>query len=293
MIELLISRIWIVDKTGKIMVSCFSSYQDLENHYRQHSIPIDEPGFYDDSNFVQFEQKDVRYLETYAAFVAKKEYSDSYLAKARREIPIIVRCMYNELVRDGRLGACVDICLVLSRILEREGYWNYIVKGSVNINFPEESKIGKKYFWTFDDTINTDVGHVWCVAPPFKVIDITIKQQPYRSGESAYLPSFVLGGEVTEDSISPDELCSPSFLDKRREMGLADDQVMATLEDCFSVFKPVLFTYGKTAIKYITCGITAPDADLEDIKCLELSGRHGIEVYKTVIAPELDRIRQD
>ena len=37
-------------------------------------------------------------------------------------IPVIAKLVWEELVKDGRLGARIDIGMILSRILEEEGF---------------------------------------------------------------------------------------------------------------------------------------------------------------------------
>ena len=52
---------------------------------------------------------------------------------------------------EGRLGACIDLSMVLSRILDAEGIWNYVVKGSLTLTFPRSVQPGPIYFWPIDE----------------------------------------------------------------------------------------------------------------------------------------------
>lgn len=273
------------------MVSHTSSHKELLDDYQKNHIPIDVPGFYDHPNFIKIEKQEPKYLETYAAFVKKKDYASSYLRQAEKEIPFIASLLLDELVKDGQAGACANISQVLSKILEKEGYWNYAVSGSVVINFPVSSKRLNKYFWTFDDQTNTDIGHAWCFAPPFSVIDITLRQQSYRSGEERYIPAYVFGKSESDCTVSIDELCSPSFLEGRALRGIVDEEGMKCRRDFLKVFKPSILNHQETSIKYIPCGIKVAETGLENIKSLKLNGKYGIDIYNATIKPELNNIR--
>lgn len=273
------------------MVSRTSSYKELLEEYQRNYIPIDALGFYDHPNFIKIEKQRPQYLETYAVFVKKKDYDLSYLRKAEKEIPLIASLLLNELVKDGRVGACVDISQVLSKILEKEGYWNYVVSGSVVINFPPSSRISNKYFWTFDDQINTDVGHAWCFAPPFSVIDITLRQQPYKLGEEKYISPCVLEKSESDCKVCINELCSSSFLEGRALRGIVDEEGIEDIRDFLKVFKPSISNYQETNVKYIPCGIKAAEVGLENIKSLKLNGKYGIDIYNSIIKPELTKVR--
>lgn len=274
------------------MISYICSHKELSEDYNKNCIPVDAPGFYNHPNFTKIEKQEPRYLETYAAFVKKKDYDSSYLRQAEKEIPFIANLLLDELVKDGQVGACANISQVLSKILEKEGYWNYAVSGSVVINFPANSRIPNRYFWTFDDQIDTDIGHAWCFALPFSVIDITLRQQPYRSGEERYIPPCVFEKSESDCMVMIDELCSSSFLEGRALRGIADEEGMECRRGFLKVFKPSIFNYQETSIKYIPCGIKAAETDLENIKSLKLNGKYGNDIYKDIIKPELDKFRK-
>ncbi|MBN3527214.1 hypothetical protein [Paenibacillus apiarius] len=48
---------------------------------------------------------------------------------------------------DGAKGTCVNISMMLSIVLEQEGFWNFYVKGALTIEFPSRAKIRSKYYW--------------------------------------------------------------------------------------------------------------------------------------------------
>lgn len=141
---------------------------------------------------MKIERYDRDYLINYARFVQTQEYDEEYKKRAIKEIPFIAALINQELIRDGRQGACVDVSMALSRILEAEGFWNYIVNVSLTLAFSASSNVLNKYFWAVDPTNKSNNGHVWVAAPPFNIIDLTIRQQPYTHREKDYLPDMII-----------------------------------------------------------------------------------------------------
>lgn len=192
------------------------SYDACTTLFREHDIDMTHPGFYDDPNFLQAEEDDSSFLDNYALFVRTKPLTDDYLRSARREIPFIAEVVRGELVADGRLGACIDISMMLSRVLEQEGYWNYQVKGSLTIRFPRESGIPTKYFWSYD-VVQTPfaAAHSWLVVPPFTIVDVAVRQQPYDVGRDL-LPDAVVTEGVRPATSSVRDLFSPAYSEAMR-----------------------------------------------------------------------------
>jgi len=134
------------------------------------------PGFYDHQRFLRAEGVDPAFIQKYARYIESQEYDEAYLTRCRREIPEIARIVWEELIADGRLGACIDIGMILSRILEREGFWNYMVKGSLTISFPEATGHPRRRFYSWDVVARAfDAAHAWIVAPPYAIVDISSK----------------------------------------------------------------------------------------------------------------------
>lgn len=268
-------------------------FDAIQDDFERREIIYDTPGFYDSSKFLLVERARPEYLSNYARFVQGREYSDEYLLKARQEIEVIARSLYNELLRDGRQGACVDMAGVLSRILEREGYWNFVIKGSLTIEFPPTSGKSKRYFWTYDEG-EFIAGHAWVYAPPFKMIDLTLKQQPHRTGDSNFLPDYVLAEDTTIEDPDADDVISPTFYLYMRELGIPKAEVLGTIAPNLQKFWDTFNTYmveaQGTKLKYVPTANAAPDCPLEDLIGIS-QGKSGIELYHDVVLPELEAFR--
>lgn len=268
---------------------------DLEQDFKTRAIDFSLPGFYDHPNFLIAEKNDNTYLEKYAEYVLQKEYDQKYIERAKKEIPFIASLLYSELEKDGRLGACIDVSMALSRFLELEGFWNYINKSALTISFPKESKIETKYFWPFDDG-NFAAAHSYVVAPPFHVVDLTIGRQHYSGNETQYLPTTVLAMEVASASYDIEDIISPTrrfFMG--RVLGMKGkaliDHAIPRLKSVSERFRPILVGTENSGIKYVQYAISAPDSPLTEMVSLNLNGRTAFEIYEQVIVPRLKEFR--
>src|SRR5215831_19415943 len=145
-------------------------------------VPTDSPDFLNNPEWIAYVGGHPELLETFAAFVICHNYSNDYLDKSERVIRIAAETLNKEIVSDGRIGACIDAAGVLSQILEKEGIWSFQVGGSLTGEFPAESGIAPMHFYSKDIGRDFVVAHSWVVAPPFKIIDVTIKEQHHHEG---------------------------------------------------------------------------------------------------------------
>jgi hypothetical protein len=272
------------------MAHFYSSIEKIISDFKRNKIDTSKPGFYDEPNFLKLEQSNPDYLNNYARFVQEKSYSSEYLDKARKVIPLIADELHKELLRDGRQGACIDLSMIMSRILEREGFWNYIVKGSLTVSFPNGSGIGDRFFWSIDQG-EFSAGHAWVVAPPFGIIDLTIKQQQRDSNESKYFPEFIMCEALIADSAKVEDIISPEALQMLQARGLNSSNMISiinpVLDKVLSTFKSGSVLRNNTRFKYIPVALGAPDCPLEDIVGISIEGMSAIKIYTKLVKTRL------
>jgi hypothetical protein len=247
------------------------------------------PGFYDQAPFVEAERTDPTLLEAYAGIIETKTYSPAYLEYARARVHATAAFLHAALVKDGRQGACVDISTTLSRFLERQGVWNYIVKGATTLTFTKETGIDPTHFWPmFVFPTEAAAGHAWVKAPPFMVVDLSLGLQPYENGEEAHIEVPVLSERATVAEPRLDDLLAPKEIEAlqkhlgRRRLDVNDirsvrpgiPRNMATLGGAWTVAQ------SRAQIRYLSCGVTAPDRPLEEIESLCLDGRYPIDLWR-------------
>ena len=195
--------------------------RQLQSDFAAARIPIDSPGFYEDRGFVRREQKDPTYLDNYVRFVQWQSYSPAYLETAEQAVYVVAAEMQLALQLDGTRDGYDETPFVLSRMLEREGIWNYVVCGTLTLTFPSGAGFAPYSFRSVgvDGGSNVECGYKWVYAPPFRVIDITIQAQDYPCPVTHLLPKTVLEKDTEASVGDPAEMLSPAAVDELRSRG--------------------------------------------------------------------------
>jgi len=264
-------------------------FESIRKEFLRRGIPIETPGFYDHPAFAQLQSEDSDALAAYARFVLERPYSPEYLADAEHKIRTVSQILYRDLVTDGRLGACVDVTMALSRMLEKLGVWNFMVNGAVTTVYPVESTLHNGYYWPIHEG-DADAGHAWLCAPPFRVIDVTIGRQPQDYHPHDFVPDFVYSKESMDFPVYIDDLCSEAV---RAQMFVKG--VPVTLEGLFGaypslrhfleIFRGTLYSHNGALYEYIPVFPLASLGPLEQITDLCLNGKYGHEIWKEQIEP--------
>lgn len=261
----------------------------LERVFENRNIPTGDIAFYNHPNFLAAEQSDPSFLELYGAWVRSCEFDDNYKSRVRELVPIIVQTVADEIKRDGQLGVCMDVSMMLTKVLEELGIWCYAVRGSLTISHP--SLNDPTHFWMYDDE---DVaGHVWVVAPPFEIIDATVRTQPYQRGETKFLPQTVV--LETADRAHPEakDFVSPSILTRQFMMSgpLPKDVHLKMFPDLKRVteyFPSWDVCHDDTTLRYSAAGVTVSDGpSLHSITSRKWNGLLAGEMFDQVILPAI------
>jgi hypothetical protein len=259
------------------------SQAELESLFSELGIDFRKPGFYDDANFRLRVAENPLFLQTYADYVRSLTFSDVYLLRAREIVSEQVAFLYDRLIRDGRLGACIDLTLTLTRFLERHGIWNYAVSGATSLIFDESTGLARRSFETILTPENpAKCGHVWLYSPPFKIVDLTMRHQVYFDNAPDFIPSPIFAEETEPGTAEIWELVEFPMLEKFR----AENGREPTLDD-FPGIRDSISKYGshklvfpQVTINYIHTGIFQSDGSLEEGTDLCLSGKHRMQLYK-------------
>ncbi len=260
----------------------------LERAFSNRNIPFGEPGFYDHPTFLTQEQQDPRFLELYARYIEARPYEDGYLADVAAKIGIAANAMVAAIKADGRLGACVDASGMLGRMLDRLGVWNYVAKATLTITFPARSGISDRYFWSFDDG-SFAAPHAIVVAPPFGVVDVTIRHQVYEGSEGDYLPPLVLARDWTSAKWTPEDLANPEIRETLRMQGITFDAFLQrqnpSMGDVMRALPPRQIKSGDTMLKYVVVAVGGTIEPLEEITGYKPSERTALQIFEQDIAP--------
>ena len=261
----------------------------LERAFYTRAIPVDVPGFYDHPNFLTQEQKDPRFLELYARYVEARSYDEEYLSAAIKKIDVAASALNSAIAADGRLGACVDASGMLGRMLDRLGVWNYVAKATLTIDFPEGTGLETRYFWSFDEG-EFVAPHAIVVAPPFGIVDVTVRHQAYEGNEAEYLPSIVLANEWQSVKWTPEDLANHEILARLRASKISFDSFLQhrnpSMADVMRTLPPRAIKAGDTILKYVVVAVGGTIEPLEGITGYKPAGRTALQIFKEDIEPQ-------
>ncbi|MGC7838865.1 hypothetical protein ACPZMI_10440 [Pseudomonas wayambapalatensis] len=266
--------------------------RELELKFRSHDISFENVGFCDDPNFLKQERKDSRYLELYAQYVEVKNYTSEYLEEARRRIDIAAEVLRAEVERDGRIGACVDTSGMLGRMLDRLGVWNYVAKSCLTIAFPSSSGEAARYFWSFDEG-EFVAPHAIVVAPPYCIVDLTVKHQLYSVKQRSMLPSIVLEDRFTRGSWFPEDLANHGLLQGLRRHQIPFEQFLKQqspgMASVIQHLPPRTSEFKGTHLKYVIVAVGGFIEPLEGIKGYKPNGRLAHSIFESDVLPLIDK----
>ncbi len=265
------------------MITISEGYENLRLDFQAKGIPTNSPEMRDHPMFQQAHGEDRGYLNQYAAFVFTQPYSADYIRHARTVITNVANILFDTLKANGRLGACVDIAGIFSRILEKEGIWSCGIKGSLAISFPLESDEASTHFWSVDRG-GIVTGHAWLFAPPFSIVDVAIKQQAYGGSKRDYLPevnlveSPELADVEIEDVITPEARAALAISGVPRSLFFST--AAPGMRDVLDIFSAHSCKSAQGAVmKYCPMAILAADSPLEIIRNMDCHGKTPYQAY--------------
>jgi len=257
------------------VVSYEAPLEHIVGAWKQHGLPIDGPGFYDHPAYIRAEQAQPDYINTYARYVRDQAYTEGYLARSEAVIQAAAALLSKEVMGDGRPNLCVTVSKVLSKLLEREKVWNYVVVGAFSVSMRIDGSWQTHSFFPFD-VRPIDAAHAWIVAPPFSIIDLTLRQQRYPGPVAAYLPDRLLANYTFGADVSSREVCAPALLLGLRLKGFSNEDILDCISPSLrlfsSVFPPEVVQTASATLKYVPIRIVTPEGDLDQLRHLSING---------------------
>jgi hypothetical protein len=271
-----------------------TSLEELLKDFAAAKICTDEPGFYEDGAFIRREQKVPNYLHNYARFVNLNDFSPAYLDRAQPIIHVVSEELQSALKADGTQEAHAEAPLVMSRILEREGVWNYVVSGSLTMTFPSGSGFEPFSFWSLEvrQERAVDCSYHWIVAPPFQIVDIAIQACKYPNPFTHLLPRIVWEENAEPTVAELSDIFSPKGVKHITEAGMSMDEALDKYLPYYrghfaADFPPRIVTRMDTQLKYVPTGILVSEQSLEQFKGFQSRGRTAAQIYAEKIRPRL------
>jgi len=262
----------------------------LEREFSRLRIPYDSPGFCDHPAFLAAERDDARFLELYAKYIEVRRYEESYLSDAAIKIRLAANALEVAIGDDGRLGACVDASAMLGRMLDRLGVWNYVAKSTLTITFPKNSGRTPRYFWSFDEG-EFAAPHAIVVAPPFGVVDITVRHQAYDANQGDYLPRVVTADSWNEVNWEAKDLANPEILATLEMRGISFRDFLRhrnpSMAEVMKHLPPRQISHEDTKLKYVVVAVGGAIEPLEGVVGYKPCGRTALEIFEQDVKPKL------
>jgi hypothetical protein len=264
----------------------------LARIFSKRSINTSEIAFYNSEEFLKAEKNNPDILELYACHVDQMVCSAEQLAHNASCIETLCKILHDFIVRDDQVGTCVDLSGMVSKFLEAYGVWNYCISGSMNFHNPALQVEGNTtYFWTFDTTDRA--GHVWVVAPPYAIIDLSARSQPFTSNEQDFIPDYILQksgsvvNAITKDHVSPE--IQMMYLGMNTNIsGKAYYALDLNVKKFDEYFPSYEFMVRETKFRYLCAGTTMTDAmSIEDLRGRKWRNKYPAEIFEEIVRPQM------
>lgn len=270
-------------------ISLPKTLDQVERFLNKRKIDTSAIAFYNTPEFLAEEQKASSFLEYYAVFVRLRQRDQNYDDHVRAVVPRVVTVVAEQINRDGQKGVCIDASMMLTKMLELHGVWSYAVNGALTIHSPTLQ--GPTHFWPMD--VKPVAGHVWLVAPPFEIVDVSLACQAYFRGEDKLLPQFMISEGGTRITPEATDYCSGEVLrNARQRFGPLPKDIHYRLDPGLKrrveYFPSYEIISGTTKLHYCAGGVSVSDApSLEAITSRRWNGLLASELYEQVVKPEI------
>jgi hypothetical protein len=148
----------------------------------------DAPGWYDDARFLRTAQANPALWIEYAQEAARRGAEPEAAAHARRVLDAVLPKLADLFEADGTRGDCLKRALLLHRLLESAGVWCWAAQGGMTAEFPREWRLAPIGYRPLN--LNDRPGHCWLVAPPYRVVDLSLRHQADGRAER-HLPAIL------------------------------------------------------------------------------------------------------
>ena len=272
-------------KRKKMLGASVVRRNELSRRFEQLGIDISTPGFYDDAGFLTEERRDRRFLEAYAEWVIHRERLPEYDAHVRDVLGKLVPIISARMDRHQWFGSCIAVTGMLTRMLDRLGVWNTVMRGSVAIKTVDGAS---RHFAIVDEDEGRgfETGHYWLIAPPFDIVDLTLYHQRWRAGDEAFqalAPKVVLAEQTEVVKARADDVIAPALLrsgtDAEMHRALSDQKRFG------AVFPARKVRLDRLELRYVASGSTAPDVPLERVNLEARAGVPAIQIWTEDVAP--------
>ena len=248
-----------------------SAHERIDASLREVGVDTARFGFYDQPAFLEQEQRDERFLERYAEWVQSRPRAKEYDHRARAVVPRLATVLADLFEREDMQRSCVHASAMMPRILDRLGVWSFGLKGSMVMEVAEEDLWRGQAMCDVEDFPGAELGHAWVVAPPFVIVDPTVRlQNPPGDPINAFVPPVVAVEDAALVRPMVDDVVSAQLRDHYafRE-GRVDEKLHHRLVPQLARFGREFpsreVRFDALALRYVPSGVRISDVVLEEI----------------------------
>lgn len=267
-----------------------NAHQSVEDELRSHGIDTAQYGFYDQQAFLEQERTDGQFLEKYAHWVNTRPRTEDYDARTRIIVPKLANFMADLFEGEGMQRSCVHASSMIPRILDRMGVWSFGLTGSFVAEVTVADLWRGQASCDVEDFPGAQRGHAWVVAPPFVIIDATIRlQNPQGDPMNDYLPEIIAVEDAPLTKPTVDDVVSAELRHAyAQHEGRADSQLhhrlVPQLRRFSQNFPSRQLMVGQATLRYIPTAVRVSDLPLEEINGAA-ERLTGAEVWNEHIVP--------
>lgn len=264
--------------------------ETLSKQFEAEGIDYSLPAFCDSEAFLRAERLDARVMERYAHLIEAKEYSREYLGAARKKIEVAAEAVRAALAASGQDSQCIQAAGLLGRILDHMGIWNYQAKATLTIKFASHHKLDPIYFWVLDEG-QFYAAHAILVAPPFGIVDVSLRHQPYSSDvKRNLLPAMVVADKFQLTSYAADDLANSDIRAALKMRGIPFKRFLQVerpqLIEVMAKLPARAISTDDVTLKYVVTAVGGVQETLEKLTWM-FAERSPMQIYQKDVLPKL------
>jgi hypothetical protein len=238
------------------------------------------PGWQDEVQFLRAAHDDPAYWLEHARAAERNGATPAAGAHARRVLQATLPALASLFAEDGTKGDCRTRSLLAQRLLEAAGVWCWVAQGGMTALFPQEWRVRPIGYRPLN--LEQQIGHCWVVAPPFRVVDLALRDQTGDGRAERRLPALLMAEQV-----EPLELSITDVADAPLLKFLGHEPEIPPALRAFNVeFPACRFMQQRIRYRYVPTAVTVPAAPL-DMLSHRIAGLTPQEIFEDVFQPAL------
>lgn len=241
--------------------------------------PKTATGWYDDPEFLRAAAENPALWTEVAREAEQHGATPAARAHARNVLASVLPQLASLFEEDGRRSDCLNRSLLLQRLLEGAGVWCWVAQGGMTALFPSEWSIAPIGYRPL--SLEQSLGHCWVVAPPFRVVDLSLRHQNEDGRAERHLPAIV----AIEDP-EPLKLSLLDVVDAEVARLVGNAEPPPAMVAFNREFPASRFLRDRVRFRYVPTAVAIPGPPL-DRWTQRFAGRTPREIFNRIVVPAL------